>query len=224
MQNLLLVIQKVLINNQKTAKIILILMYIAGFIGLQNEITKPIFLKLTSFNLWVSAFLLLLFHENLSEKAALSFGFVFILGYLVEVLGVKTGVVFGQYAYGNSLGTKILDVPIAIGANWLVLCYCFTYFFKKLFFQNIYLIALLSSICMVLLDYLIEPVAIKLDFWQWANNQIPYQNYLGWFLLAFLLNLYLLKQKVFFKNNIAQLLLGLQILFFALHNLFFIFR
>lgn len=199
-------------------------MYIAGFIGLQNELTKPIFLRLTAFNLWVSALLLLLFHENFSAKEALSFSFVFIIGYFAEVLGVKTGIVFGQYAYGNSLGTKILDVPISIGANWLVLCYCFNFFFQKKFPQYIYLVALLSSFCMVLLDYLIEPVAIWLDFWHWASIQIPLQNYLGWFLLAFLLNLFLLKQKIFFKNNIAHLLLGLQILFFALHNLFIIFR
>lgn len=195
-------------------------MYLAGIIGLQNKITRPLFLQLTAFNLWVSVSLLLFFHQKFTKKVSFILCSIFILGYFVEVLGVKTGQIFGSYSYGSSLGFKIFDVPVSIGANWLLLCYCFSYFFSKYFSLNYITNACLSSICMVLLDYLIEPVAIKFDFWSWQNNIIPIQNYLAWLAISYIFNLVLLKLNIFFKNNIAPLLLLLQILFFTIHNIF----
>ena len=38
-----------------------------------------------------------------------------------EILGVKFGVIFGDYEYGSALGLKIFDVPLLIGANWAIL-------------------------------------------------------------------------------------------------------
>ena len=38
-----------------------------------------------------------------------------------EILGVKFGIIFGDYEYGNALGYKIFEVPLLIGANWAIL-------------------------------------------------------------------------------------------------------
>lgn len=196
-------------------------MYLAGFLGLQFQITKPIFLSLTAFNLWSSAILLLLFHENWSKKVAFYFAIIFVAAFFIEMAGVKTGIIFGNYSYGKTLGIKLLDVPLCIGANWLLLCYVFTYVCKTKFtIQNDYLIALLSSSLITTLDFLIEPIAIKFDFWSWQNNQIPLQNYTSWFIIAFGINLLLLKQNLLIKNKIASILLLLQILFFVSQNIF----
>ena len=74
---------------------------------------------------------------------------------------------------------------------------------------------------MVGLDFFIEPIAISLDFWSWKYDTIPLQNYLGWFLIAFLLQLIFLS--VFNKaekNIVAIVLFGWQIIFFGVLNLF----
>jgi len=72
---------------------------------------------------------------------------------------------------------------------------------------------------MVGLDLLIEPVAIRLDFWQWSFNKIPVQNYLGWLVVSLVLQFYFINSK-FLKNNLlAPLLFCLQLLFFLLHTL-----
>ena len=70
---------------------------------------------------------------------------------------------------------------------------------------------------MVSLDFFIEPVAIHLDFWAWQNISIPVQNYWGWFLISFALNLFILKAKIFTENKIVFLMLSLQVLFFLSH-------
>jgi hypothetical protein len=33
-------------------------------------------------------------------------------------------------------------------------------------------------------DWIMEPVAIRLDYWTWAGGDIPMQNYFAWFVIA----------------------------------------
>ena len=40
-------------------------------------------------------------------------------GFLSEIIGVNTGLIYGSYIYGNSLGIKFLNVPLIIGFNWI---------------------------------------------------------------------------------------------------------
>lgn len=223
MAHLIETIQNLFEKHLKLISIILCLMYLVGFLGLQMPETRDVFIMLTPFNLWVSLILLLGFHKNWTWKATFIFSFVFLFGYFIEVLGVKTGQIFGIYKYGNTLGFKIFDVPLSIGANWLILTYSISYFtlnvFKKIIKSRI-IIALIASFSMVILDFLIEPVAIKFDFWDWYNNSIPLQNYIAWFLVGFTLNYFTLRQNILQKNKIASLLLLLQLLFFVGHNFF----
>jgi putative membrane protein len=37
----------------------------------------------------------------------------------LEVVGVKTGLIFGEYKYGSTLGIKLFEVPLIIGFNWV---------------------------------------------------------------------------------------------------------
>ena len=121
---------------------------------------------------------------------------VFLVGYGIEVVGVATGVVFGEYVYGKSLGAKIFNVPPVMGVNWLLLCYTSVRLVNFNGLSN-WIKALLSALLMVLLDVCMEPVAIKFDYWQWANDIIPLQNYFAWGIVALLLNWiwYVLKDK-----------------------------
>ena len=46
--------------------------------------------------------------------------------------------------------------------------------------------AFLTALLMVCFDLLMEPAAIKLDYWTWISGHIPLQNYLVWFGLGFI--------------------------------------
>ena len=41
-----------------------------------------------------------------------------LIGFIFEIIGVKTGLIFGHYKYCNGLGTKVFDVPLIISLNW----------------------------------------------------------------------------------------------------------
>ncbi|MDQ4139390.1 MAG: carotenoid biosynthesis protein, partial [Bacteroidota bacterium] len=75
--------------------------------------------------------------------------------------------------------------------------------------------AILAAVLMVILDYFIEPVAVHLNFWSWQANEIPFSNFVGWFFIALLLQIYF-QQAAFPKNNpLAPFVFLLQFLFFG---------
>ena len=203
-------------------------MYFVGTVGLLLPFSQPYFKLASSFNLWVSLILLLFFHQDFNKSFIFTAVFILLSGFLIEVLGVHTDVIFGKYWYGKTLGTKLFEVPLVMGANWLLLVYCSTVsvqnIFSKIKFQPpfvpIFIHSLLSAGVMVLLDLMIEPVAIHLDFWHWQNEQIPTQNFQAWFFLAFILNFIFLKAKFSKINPLASLLLILQFLFFIAITIF----
>lgn len=232
MMNLTEIKSLVTLHYRKTTFIVVSLMYIVGTLGLILPSTQP-YLKLASpFNLWVSVILLLLFHPQMNKSFILTSIGIFLAGFFIEVIGVQSGLIFGKYWYGQTLGTKLMDVPVVIGANWLLLIYCSNIVtlvlfdllkkntLKKSLLDYTGTKAIFASSLMVGLDYLIEPVAIHLDFWHWQFEKIPSQNFQAWFIIAFLLSCLFLHGNFKKSNPLATLLFALQFLFFISINIF----
>ncbi|MGC6490547.1 MAG: carotenoid biosynthesis protein [Flavobacteriales bacterium] len=188
-----------------------------GAIGLSTTY-KDVFLMLTPLHLLLSFVVLVWANRDYSHTFFKVLLVIYSFGYLIEVAGVQTGLLFGEYYYGPVLGFKCFDTPIMIGVNWVILClssYGVISFFKVKPLAKI----ILASVLMVGLDFIIEPVAIQLNFWWWADSLIPTQNYVMWFLVAFLMNgfVHINKLKVNFK--VAFGLFISQILFFTILSL-----
>jgi len=152
-------------------------------VGLHLEESRALFQMLTPLNLLLSVGVLGLFHRQWTSNFGIYAFAVFWAGYLVELVGVKTGVIFGVYQYGGTLGPKVADVPPMIGINWLMLAYSSGILAQGLS-SNLWLRTTLGAVFMVFLDILIEPVAMKLDFWTWQGGSIPLQNYFAWFVIS----------------------------------------
>ncbi|WP_128548575.1 carotenoid biosynthesis protein [Larkinella soli] len=200
--------------------IVLTLAYLAGVVGLQVASSAPLFRQLVPFNLLASLALLLLFHSDWRPSFLFYCGLAFTLGFLIEVLGVQTGYVFGDYAYGPTLGWGLWDVPLIIGVNWLMLSYCCGVICDRPALP-VYLKTILAASLMVLLDILIEPVAIRLDFWTWFGADIPLRNYLGWWIVSLVILAIWYGLPFRKENPLARPLLLLQFLFFIASNLAF---
>ncbi|GAB5522564.1 MAG: hypothetical protein Roseis2KO_04360 [Roseivirga sp.] len=203
--------------NPTNAFRLLLAMHIAGVIGLAIPESRELFQLLTPFNLLATATIIFHFEEKKTARYILFILATFLVGYLVEVAGVHTGIIFGQYSYGATLGLKLFEVPLAIGLNWAILIYATGLASNKLSLPKP-IRALAGAAMMVLLDLIIEPVAIHLDFWSWALESIPIQNYLAWFLVSVALHLFF-QYLPFSKNNpLAIRLLCIQALFFLVLN------
>ena len=217
LKNMLAKIDELPFVNHRNAFGLLAAMHIAGAIGLSIEESRAIFQALTPFNLIVTFALALHFEEHKNAKYFLFIAITFLVGFFVEVAGVSTGAIFGEYSYGKTLGFKWLNVPLVIGLNWVVLIYCTRHFAER-FTSNAILIALIGAALMVGIDVLIEPVAIRFDFWSWQSSSIPLQNYIAWFVVSFLLHLTFKKLMPISNNPLAIRLLYIEIAFFAVLN------
>ena len=136
----------------------------------------------------------------------------------MEAIGVTTVVVFGSYAYGDPFGIKIFETPIMIGVTWFFLALS-TYGVLQYFTKKALWLILIPPILMTSLDYLVEPVAIKLDFGNWENEIIPLQNYLMWFIKSIFIHglIYFFRPKI--NTKVSFIIIGTQLIFFGVLNL-----
>lgn len=199
------------------AIIFFIIIYLVGIIGLSLPGYRESFQELTSINLLLAAGILFLFHKTWDTKHIMAFLIVLIPGYLVEVAGVQTGLIFGSYHYGASLSPKVMDTPLIIGVNWLMLVYMVFAITQKMnmkFFPQV----ITGAFVLLTYDLLLEPVAIQLDFWNWGGSGIPVQNYLAWLLISALFIGIWRAMKVKTENTIASGLFIIQFSFFLILN------
>ncbi len=206
---------------------------LAGILFFDNTF----FIKATAFNLLLSAALLVYTQK---EKNKYFFFFVAItcmVGFSAEVIGVNTGLLFGDYSYGKVLGPQWQKVPLLIGVNWFIVLYCCGICINT-FLTNIItqlaaktktppqLLKAMSVIAdgatlAVLFDWLLEPVAIKLGYWQWnGDGSIPLYNYICWVTISALLLAVFHFCKFSKQNKFAINLLLIQMMFFLLLRTF----
>ncbi len=199
---------------------VLIIIYIVGIIGVTVPLHKD-FMMLTPINLLTTFVIAVYADKNKNAGLYLVLAFSYLFGFFLELLGVQTGVIFGAYEYGDTLGYKIWGTPLIIGINWAMLVYA-SVSISNSYFEHFPTIvkSAIGATLMVLLDIFIEPVAVKFDFWSWAlapTNKLivaPLENYIVWWLAAFLLN-YLVQIIVpAIKNRAIEVLFYLQLLFF----------
>lgn len=207
---------KTRISGLTIAKIIIVALHLVGIIGLSLPEYQDLFLMLTPAQLLSSMIIILVFHRGWTDAFPVFAAAAFWIGFGSEIIGIHTGYLYGDYVYGPTLGPKLWDVPIIIGVNWFILSYLTGTLFHKV--TNDYYAALLGAIAMTALDYIIEPVAVALDFWAWKLDIIPMENYAGWLAVSFLIQLIYRKANFEKSNPIAAFLLMALILFFAILN------
>jgi putative membrane protein len=218
------------------ATAIAVLFHTIGLAGLLF-FDRSFFLAATPFNLLLS-FVLLVWTQT--EKNWHFFLFVlicFAVGILVEIIGINTGMLFGDYSYGNVLGFKVFKVPLLIGINWFVIIYCCGISIHTLLIKAINRIAtdtgktpmVLKALSVIVdgatlavfFDWLMEPVAVKLGYWEWnGDGSIPLFNYICWFGVSLILLTIFHFAKFNKQNKFAVNLLLIQLMFFLLLRTF----
>ncbi len=170
----------------KISLFVLWLVTISGIIGIWLG-DSAWFLSKTPFNLLLSLVLILWnFPIKNGWRSLTIWSFVYLLGMGVELLGVNTGLLFGDYHYGENLGIKIGGVPLLIGVNWVVLTFI-TGSICKRFIHNKWLVLICGALLMVALDYFIEENAPRFDFWYWHIGFAPFRNFVDWFIVSIIM-------------------------------------
>jgi putative membrane protein len=139
---------------------------------------------------------------------------VFPVGFAVEWLGVHKSILFGHYAYTTVLGFSWQQIPLLIAFNWVFVIYA-SASLAQAFTANKILAPLSTATIATFFDWVMEPAAIKLHYWQWFQVGVPLSNYVSWWLISLLLAILWQFLKYQF-NQFAVNLLLIQLLFFAI--------
>ena len=231
-----LIYLKTTITKYQVATVIAILFHAIGLVGILF-LDRGFFIKITWVNLLLM-FALILFTQQKPYKHFIILLVICVgVGILVEITGTQTGLLFGDYRYGHVLGPSIQQVPVIIGINWFIIIYCcgisihmmLTNIIDKLTVELGGTKPALKAISIVIdgaslavfFVWLMEPVAVKLGYWEWfGNGQIPFYNYLCWFVISALLLIVFHFVQFNKQNKFAVNMLLIQAMFYLLLRTF----
>jgi putative membrane protein len=211
--------KKIIASNKE-----IVFLYIIFFVGIIGHLYDPLhnlMIIITPLTLFLTGLIVLFFSYKTSSNKFFSWALItYVITFILEVIGVKTGIIFGTYNYGSTLGIKLFDVPLIIGFNW-VFVILGSISISRIITTNLYLGSLISAFIAFVFDLILEPIAIKLDYWTWAEGIIPLQNYLAWFVIALIsaLGFGYFKIKVFSKISLHYLFV--QFIFFVTLLIFY---
>ena len=173
--------------NKKNISIFIIwLVHISGFLGMLFY-DLDFFAGFTSVNLILMSIILFFNFKLNSRRQIISILSIFLIGMITESLGVNYGLIFGDYEYGDNLGLKLFGVPFLIGINWIILTAIsanFAFFLTKN--KSILSTIIIGALLMLAMDFVMEPIAPKLDMWRFKNLIVPSSNYIGWLIVGIL--------------------------------------
>jgi putative membrane protein len=225
-------LQGLIQHKTELATGVAILVHAVGLVGMV-WIDRDWFSSLTPVNLLLMSALILWTQE---EKNGQFYRFIFIAfatGMATEIIGVNTGLLFGSYAYGDVLGMGIGGVPVVIGMNWFVVMIAASSFLQWLIsrlpnpampgrglaagnFSSLSFVVM-ASLLAVFFDWIMEPAAIRLGFWNWSGDgHVPMLNYVCWFFISFFLVSVMRTLRVRSNNLFAVHLFLIQAVFFIL--------
>ena len=208
-------ILKALRTHVLKVKLFIMFFFAVGVVAIYIPYSSAFFISLTPFALLLSLFFLLVFHKKFDLKHLWVFLTIFIIGFLVEMIGTNTGLIFGFYKYGPTLGISLWNTPLMIGLNWVMVIYLTASIIRKLKLSKP-LTVLIASILTVGYDLVLEQVAPKMMMWTWKGDTIPIKNYVAWFVLSLIFHSLVQYTNIKTKNKLAFVIFATQLMFFAL--------
>ncbi len=219
------------------ATAIAIIFHAIGFVGM--FFNREFFVATTPLNLLLMFGLILYTQPKINYQFIIFLCVCFVVGIWVEVIGTSTGMLFGNYKYSQNLGPSFKNVPLIIGINWCIIMYscgvCVHFIFAKLSARvqeitgattsspilQIFSVVTDAAMLAVFFDFVLEPAAIKLGYWEWLDDgSVPSYNYLCWFIISAALQLLFGLLKFEKQNKFAVHLLMIMSLFFLLITTF----
>jgi putative membrane protein len=207
------------LDKSSLSKIFIVIFHLVGVIGFLLPDYHDFFLSFVPYHLLLMAGILIANQKEFNKNFWMGTGAIILTGIMVEIVGVATGAIFGKYTYGQTLGFKVAEVPLIIGINWFILVFSVGAVLKKYFKHLRNLKSLFGAFVLLLMDVLIEPVAIKFDYWSWQDQIVPLQNFVAWFIISFFMLRAYYELDFRKTNKVAGILLICQIVFFIILNL-----
>lgn len=188
--------------------------YGMGIVSILTPATREAALPMTPIALLLTTAVLLFFARTVyTRRMIFVFTAIALIGFLVELAGVQTGWIFGHYRYTSNFGVRWWGTPPLIGINWLFLSYAWAAVLQNTASAPVHRIVY-AALGMLAYDLLLEQAAPRMQLWYWEKGNIPFSNYIAWFVLALFFQWLIRRNRIVTQNNMALPLLLLQIVLY----------
>lgn len=136
-----------------------------------------------------------------ARRTLITFAVVGVSTFLAELIGSKTGLPFGRYYYTDVLQPQLAGVPLLIPLAWFMMLPP-AWAVAQVIVGNRrrWLFAVVSAAALTAWDLFLDPQNVAWGLWVWVDASgteafsggyfgIPWLNYGGWLLIAFLVTL-----------------------------------
>ncbi len=204
--------------NERRIELIIYLIFIVGIIGHADTEIRPLMLKITPLTMLLAGFLAAYEPLRKNKRLIVWCVFTYFITLTLEIIGTNTGLIFGNYHYNSTLGLKIMNTPYIIGFNWVILILGASSV-AALMIKNNLMRFFIASCLTVGVDFFLEQLAAKLNYWTWVGASVPMYNYVSWFLITFFAATALgVLIKKFYHKNFVHFFIG-QALFIIISDL-----
>ena len=123
----------------------------------------------------------------------------YVVAYILEEIGVHTGLIFGHYHFTRLMGLKIDVIPVALVCLWVTLLYIAFIMTnllidgsplpKRYDVKHLVFTSAVAALLVTTLDIEADPFATLNGWWVWEDGGsyfgVPYHNFVGWFFVGF---------------------------------------
>ena len=206
-----------------------VLLFSLDIINIRNSL-------LSSVSLFITTLIPIIYQvKTFGKRGIFLLIIIFLAGFSIEVLGVHTKMIFGNYIYNEGLGIKIFGVPVLIGFSWILVALNNFWIGKHItenkFYQNFFkinhkevLFFIITGTLGLIFDLFMEPIAPLMNYWRFKTGNPPLINYISWFIFSGLLGVLTLRCFIMEEViNIINFRISLNI-YFALITFFFLIK
>jgi putative membrane protein len=113
------------------------------------------------------------------------------IGFVAEVVGVRSGIPFGSYRYADSLGPRLAGVPIIVGLAWAMMAWPAAVVARRLAQTRISQVVI-GAWALASWDLFLDPQMVAAGHWTWREPTahlpgvptVPLTNLLGWLVVS----------------------------------------
>ena len=115
---------------------------------------------------------------------------VALFGFAAEVVGVHTGVPFGDYHYIGGLGPTLAGVPVAVGLAWMMMAQPAACVAERISSGRQRVVV--AAVALASWDVFLDPQMVDAHHWRWHHPDphlpgiadVPLSNFGGWLLVS----------------------------------------
>jgi len=112
-------------------------------------------------------------------------------GLLVEVIGLNTGVPFGNYVYTGGLSSLVFGVPWVIPLAWAMFAYPCLVVARRVS-RNPAVVPIIAAVALASWDLFLDPMMVAEGYWKFSDigrvlphvTNVPALNFVGWFITS----------------------------------------